>query len=49
MKIEKIEKSKREQERVLVHLEGETFFGSPRTSFCVSICIRDWTSQRKLW
>lgn len=49
MRIERIEKSKHKQERVLVFLEGATFFGSPARSFCALVYTKVWTCRRRLW
>ena len=49
MKVERIERSKHKQERVLVYLEGGTFSGSPRASFCVSAYMWGWTFRPRLW
>ena len=49
MRIDRIEKSKHKQERVLVFLEGATSSGSPARSFCALAYIRVWTYRRSLW
>ncbi len=44
MRIERIEKSKHKQERVLVFLEGGDLPKIPARSFCALTCGRVWTS-----